>query len=140
MGIVIAIIIGIIIFWLVSDSISKNKELNSDPTLAGGLIKKYPNLFSSFQNDGFNITTQKRDEVKMVRVADGVGFSISVEITVMYQAGNRIQFIVQLYLLHPKRHMKTKSFYYSSLITEEGLRKRATDEIGVFLFETLNKN
>jgi hypothetical protein len=140
MGIIIAAVIGIIILWLVSDFISKNKELNSDPTLAGGLKKKYPNLFSSFQNDGFNITTQKRDEVKMVRVADGIGFSISVEITVMYQAGNRIQFIVQLYLLHPKRHMKTKSFYYSSLITEEGLRKRATDEIGVFLFETLNKN
>lgn len=121
-------VIGIIIFWLVKDHISKGQELNNDPTFAAGIKNKYPIVFDSFEKSTFRITKIERDEVKMIgNFYDG---TLKMEITVMYNVGNKIHFIAMAQL---NGNTKAKSFFYSSNASDEVLSKTAIHDIDNFM-------
>ena len=135
MGTFILSLLGLLLFWILYDKLSAKKELSSDGTLTLGLINRYPHLFEFLLNEDFKIEKETKTEVKLSKVLSTSNRYYFLEI--IYQSDNRLQFIVQAYILSTNSYLKSKYFYCSRSSSQESIIKTVDYTFFDFVGETM---
>lgn len=135
---IIVIIIFAIFYFILSDKQEKYEQLASNPSLNKGIFFKYQLLFEHWEKKEFAINEVSKGEVRLYHLLFVDEFTVSIEIRVLYQASQKLQFIVQLHLTQPvNRYIKTKSFFYEANAPEKRLIEATDNEVSHFIKYTL---
>ena len=135
MGTIILSLLGLLLFWNLFDKLSTKKELSSDGTLTVGLINRYPHLFEFLLSEDFKIEKETKTEVKLSKLLSSSNRYYFLEI--IYQSDNRLQFIIQCYILSNNSFLKSKHFYCSRNSSQESIIQSVDQTFFSFLGETI---
>lgn len=136
MTVFIIIVICIVVFFLVSDANSKRNEIASDSLLSKGLDKKYPKLIQEIMEDNFTLSENKKSKIDFYKFDDIGNTKLRIDISILYQSGNRIHFICQGYKVYPnKKYLATKNFFFPENLGEDYIIKNFINELYPFIGE-----
>ena len=135
MSTIVLSLVGLLLVWILLDKISIKKELSSDGTLTLGIINRYPHLFEFLLDEDFKIEKETKTEVKLSKVLSTSNRYYFLEI--IYQSDNRLQFIVQAYILSTNSYLKSKHFYCSRNSSQESIIKTVDYTFFDFVGETM---
>ena len=136
MGTFILSLLGLLLFWILYDKLSAKKELSSDGTLTVGLINRYPHLFEFLLNEDFKIEKETKTDVKLSKLLSTSNRYYFLEI--IYQSDNRLQFIIQCYILSSNSFLKSKHFYCSRNSSQESIIQTVEHTFFSFVGETIS--
>jgi uncharacterized membrane protein len=135
---IVIIAVFIYIYMFPTNKNHKNREDTVDFTRMKSIREKYSQLFEYFENKGFTLREINRSEVSIFYITEIAGFVVNVSTSVIFNANQSLQFLVNLNLTEPTpKHLGTRSFIYSATASAKELTLWSEKDIEEFVKSTL---